>query len=45
MQIQFEVEDINICTFPENPEIYVRQQGQEIIIENAGIYTVVEMKK
>ena len=45
MQIQFEVEDINICTFPENPEICVRQQGQEIIIENAGIYTVVEMKK
>lgn len=45
MQIQFEVADINVYTFPENPEICVRRQGQEIIVENAGIYTILEMKK
>ena len=42
-RLNLPVEKIHVHSFPENAEVVCKQNGAELVIENAGIYTVIEL--
>ena len=40
----FEVSSVKMHAFPENPELTAELKDGELIVKNAGIYTVIEME-
>ena len=40
----FPFRGVKLHTFPDNPEIRADVRGQDAVIQNAGIYTVIEFQ-
>lgn len=41
----FAADQIQVHTFPENANIQVQTEGNEVVVKNAGIYTILEFHK
>lgn len=45
LRTDFPADNVEVHAFPENREIQIRAAEDEVIIENAGIYTILEFHK